>query len=795
MNRSLYPIAILLIWLSGLPDATAAQDEFEAPPGVTIERDLEFLAADREEKLDLYRPSKNESGELRPAVVIIHGGGWAKGDKSRLREFVTGTTLAKAGYVAISINYETRKSKRWPRNLHDCKNAVRWLRKNSKELGVDGANIGVIGGSAGGHLALMVAYTGDNPKFSPEDLYPGISDSVGCCVDMYGISNLLTRRVTDKKGKPTEELKGNGLLREDRDEAPVKWRTASPVNHIDADSPPTLIFHGTKDKTVDRDQSKELYAVLQNAGVESELQMIEGAGHAWPLKTDDFDLRAKTVAFLKKHLRGKPENDPRQAPNIVFLMTDDQRCDNLGCYGRPEFKTANIDQLARQGVTFDNAYYAVSICMPSRVTMLTGRYISSHQVGFSPPYNRTLSQAEFKDSYPVQLKKAGYRIGFVGKFGFNVTENSVRPNTIKGYDMQEHLQDHFDYFAGDGTHTGGESKIWPKSDETLQAIYKKGRKNTGRTLRTGEAMLHFLDTQPRDVPFCLSVSFLAVKHDSDSHLHRSHYDLFKEHNFSVPENWVEGANENLPKVVVENWRGAPLHLQRSSTPKLYQRQVRRFAAQGYTVDQQVGLLMDKLKEKGMLDNTVVIYTSDNGRFQGSHGLFDKALLYEESMKQPLIVFDGRTPESERGRREDAMISSVDIAPTILSIAGLQPPASMQGHDCSKVLNQTQDDSQWQQSVFMENLFLVSLYRARKKKNADEINQAAIAQNKSYRCRGVRTKRWKYFVYYEHTPQIEELYDLESDPLEQNNLIEDAKFADTLTNLRKLTETKYAAATD
>ncbi|QEG24889.1 sulfatase-like hydrolase/transferase [Mariniblastus fucicola] len=480
-------------------------------------------------------------------------------------------------------------------------------------------------------------------------------------------------------------------------------------------------------------------------------------------------------------------------PNIIFLMTDDQRCDNLGCYGRPEFKTTNIDHLARQGVVFDNAYYAVSICMPSRVTMMTGRFISSHQVGFSPPYDHTLSQSDFRDSYPAQLKAARYRTGFIGKFGFNVTEISRRPNGNKGYDFEKQLKEYFDFFAGDGTHTGGESKVWPQEDAKLVAIYDRGRKNTGRTLRNGEAMLHFLDTQPKDVPFCLSVSFLAVKHDSNSHMHAPHFDLFKDHEFSVPENWVEGANEKLPKVVKENWRGSPLHVQRSSTPELYQRQVRRFAAQGYTVDQQVGLMMDKLEEKGLLQNTVVIYTSDNGRFQGSHGLFDKALLYEESMKEPLIVFDGRKPESQRGRREDAMISSVDIAPTILSLAGVQPPESMQGNDFSKILNQTQDMSLWPRVVFMENLFLVSLRGARNKPNAVEINEKAIARNKSYRCHGVRTKRWKYFVYYEHDPKIEELYDLQADPFEQNNLVDDPAFEGTVKKLRKQTEKMYSRA--
>ena len=480
-------------------------------------------------------------------------------------------------------------------------------------------------------------------------------------------------------------------------------------------------------------------------------------------------------------------------PNIIFLMTDDQRCDNLACYGRPEFKTPNIDNLAKQGVLFENAFYEVSICMPSRVTMLTGRCASSHKVGFSTPYDYTLSDAAFSDSYVSQLKQAGYRTGFVGKFGFVVTEEAQRPNHVEGYDFEKHLAQYFDYFIADGTHTGGGRKIWPHDDIELKAIYNQKRKNTGRTIRNGDAMLHFIDTHPDDQPFCLSVSFHAVKHDRDSHMVREHFDLFKDYEFSVPENWVEGANSQLPKVVTNYWRGPRLHVERTSTPELYQRQVRRFAAQGYTVDLQVGRLMEKLKEKELLRNTIVIYTSDNGRFQGSHGLFDKALLYEESVKEPLIVFDGRSSQDQRGRRETALISSIDIAPTIVSLAGLKVPASMQGKDFSKILNQTQDMSKWQTSVFMEQLFIVSLRKAGRKKDADEINAKTIAQNKSYRCHGVRTKRWKYFVYYEHTPVIEELYDLQNDPYEQNNLVDDPSSAETLAELRQQTATMYAAA--
>ncbi|WP_372772908.1 sulfatase-like hydrolase/transferase [Mangrovibacterium sp.] len=484
--------------------------------------------------------------------------------------------------------------------------------------------------------------------------------------------------------------------------------------------------------------------------------------------------------------------DSKGKPNIIFLMTDDQRWDNMGCYGKPEFNTPNIDRLSEQGVTFDKAYYAVAICMPSRVTMVTGRFNSNHRVGFVAPDNYTLSQADFAKGYPAILKNAGYRTGFIGKVGYTVSEKATQPSTPGEHFYKENMGGVFDFFAGSETHDRNGVITWPEDDPGLKEIYKEGRQNSGRTLRTGEAMLRFIETQPDDQPFCLSVSFYAVKHDSNSDIYWPHYEQYENYSMSVPENWVV-ENEKLPAVVKENARGVRLHRERSSTPEQYQRLVRRFATQGYSVDQQVGLLVEKLKEKGMLENTIIIYTSDNGRFQGSHGLFDKCLLYEESIKAPLIVYDGRVPESERGFRTDALISSVDIAPTILSLAGFELPESMQGSDFSGILNRTQDMSKWRDAVFMEDLFIVEMFNAKNKENADEINADMVKANRSYRSHGVATNRYKYFVYYEHSPKIEELYDLENDPLEQNNLASDPEHAEILMNLRMRTEELYRLA--
>lgn len=275
--------------------------------GVEFHENLDYLGSGREEKLDLYLPTdRSPSSPPAPAIVIIHGGGWAGGDKAARRELVSGIAFARAGYVAVSVEYEKREGKRWPTNLHDCKNGVRWLRTNAEKYNINGDRIGVIGGSAGGHLALMVAYTGDMPELSPPEPYPGVSDKVQACVNMYGITNLLTRQRTDRDGTPNgRQRTTTTLFAESREEAPQKWELASPVSHVSAGSPPTLTIHGTKDVTVDRDQAFELEGAMEKVGGSHELLIIEGGIHAVAL--DDYrlpaDLRPVVVRFFDRWLK------------------------------------------------------------------------------------------------------------------------------------------------------------------------------------------------------------------------------------------------------------------------------------------------------------------------------------------------------------------------------------------------------------------------------------------------------------------------------------------------------------
>ena len=264
----------------------------QAAAPFSIERDVAFLPAERQEKADLYLPAATESGKRRPAVVIIHGGGWNSGDKGAGREINIGTNLALNGYVGMSINYvlSTNGKVTWPQNLHDCKTAVRWLRANAARLQVDPDRIGVIGGSAGGQLAAMLAVTGPADKLDPTGPYGEFSCAVKCAVDLYGPADLM-------------EYHDVRMLGKTRAEAPELYRAASPTSYADAGDAPILILHGTADKTVDLKQSELLAAALKKAGTKHEFVIVEGAPHTFHLQPKQRDLRPLVLGFLDRYLK------------------------------------------------------------------------------------------------------------------------------------------------------------------------------------------------------------------------------------------------------------------------------------------------------------------------------------------------------------------------------------------------------------------------------------------------------------------------------------------------------------
>lgn len=298
----------------GAASAKTAPVPLAAPADVTVQRNIAYLEPGRTETLDLYLPAGRPSGTRSPGIVFIHGGGWMGGSNSDGRSVEVCTTLAEAGYVCASIEYRLTRQGRWPTNVYDCKNAVRFLRSNAGKYGIDTSHMGVIGGSAGGHLALMVGMTSDVPSLEPPAPYPGVSDQVQAVVDMYGITDIRTRKNISPDGTPGEIAPlSNSVFGDKPDVTDADRALASPVTHISASTPPILILHGTRDTTVDRDQSITLDKLLTAQNVPHQLVLITGIGHTftleqWDRKPLPFDLRPLVVHFFDQYLKPSKAN-------------------------------------------------------------------------------------------------------------------------------------------------------------------------------------------------------------------------------------------------------------------------------------------------------------------------------------------------------------------------------------------------------------------------------------------------------------------------------------------------------
>ncbi len=265
-----------------------------APAGVVIEENVAYLGPGRAETADLYLPAKRDRGVRSPAVVIIHGGGFTGGDKAAAREFNIGTTLALHGYIGLSINYAlaSKDHPSWPRNVQDCMTAVRWLRKNADRLQIDAAHVGTIGGSAGGHLAAMLAVAGAKAGLDPAGPYAEFSCRVQCAVPMYGAYDFTDRNDLTMIGKK-------------RQESPEAYRAASPIVYLTPTTPPMLLLCGTADSPATVAQSERFAAALKKAGVAHELVLVEGAPHSFHLQPKQRDLRPLVLGFFEKHLKSK----------------------------------------------------------------------------------------------------------------------------------------------------------------------------------------------------------------------------------------------------------------------------------------------------------------------------------------------------------------------------------------------------------------------------------------------------------------------------------------------------------
>jgi choline-sulfatase len=426
-------------------------------------------------------------------------------------------------------------------------------------------------------------------------------------------------------------------------------------------------------------------------------------------------------------------------PNLIFFLTDDQRNDTLGCAGHPIVKTPVIDQLAQGGVRFANAFVTTSICAASRASLLTGLYERSHRYTFGTP---PIAKGHTDRSYPTLLRQAGYRTGFVGKFGVAVTQGTQKAM--------------FDVFEPLGQ--GRPPYFRKQPDGSLRHL----------TEIVGDHAIKFLKTNTQEQPFCLSVSFNA------SHA----VDGDKENHYPWPQA-VDGMYDDItipaPRLSEpEVYDAHPAFMKESmnrdrffwrwDTPEKYQKNMRAYFRMLSGIDHVIGRVLKALKAQGLAENTVVIYSGDNGYYMGQRGFAGKWSHYEESLRVPLIVYDPRPEAGQRGRVLDPMALNIDISATLLDLAGVAVPKAYQGCSLTPWLRGSQPN--WRKDFFCEHLMA----------------NASIPM-----WEGVRGQRYVYARYFQQQPVYEFLHDLQKAPDQLKNLAEDPQHARVLRHMRLRTD--------
>lgn len=417
-------------------------------------------------------------------------------------------------------------------------------------------------------------------------------------------------------------------------------------------------------------------------------------------------------------------------PNIIFLLTDDQRWDAAGFAGNSIIQTPNMDWLAENGVRFGQAFVTTPICAASRASIFCGLYEHTHDYTFTKPP----LAGQFTDiSYPRLLRQAGYQTGFIGKFGIRVEEGVT--------------EDMFDSFY---------PTSWPYFKEV------DGKKRHLTDIH-GDLAVDFLQTVPQDQPFCLSLSFWAPHaHDGEEEQYfwPEVWDgVYDDVYIPVPETANPAFFDAHPEFLKKSLNRTRWHW-RFDTPDKHQKMVKGYYRMISGVDAVIGRIIAELRKLGRHENTIFILSSDNGYFLGERGFAGKWLMHDVSIRVPLIVYDPRFPLSQKGSIREELALNLDIPATILDMAGLDTPSAMEGTSLIPVM--AGKAREWRQEIFCEHLW----------DNAD------IPQSE---C--IRTLKWKYIRYPQH-PDYEELYDLQSDPNEIHNLVAQAEYSSVLKELRK-----------
>ncbi len=494
-------------------------------------------------------------------------------------------------------------------------------------------------------------------------------------------------------------------------------------------------------------------------------------------------LTALLLSFLSLSMLASAQDKP----NIIFIMSDDHTTQAFGIYGSRLAAldpTPNLDKLASEGMIFDNCFVTNSICTPSRACIMTGQYSQANGVldldGTLPPEKHYL---------PEEMKKLGYQTAMIGKWHLKVEPSSfdfytVLPGQGKYHDPTFRIQ-------GD--------KKWPEN-----TIETRGHSSD---VITDLALDWFDHRREKDRPFFLMFHYKAP-HDMFEFAER--YRDYLE-NVEIPEpaslyfnanngsDATRGEDNSLVNQIGSSVshrntiRNMGMHMEIDSTipdPEYthlaYQEYLKRYLRCVKGVDDNVARLITYLKENNLYDNTVIIYTGDQGFMLGEHDYIDKRWMYEESMRMPFFV---RYPRAIlQNSRTDALINNTDFAPTIIEMAGGEVPSYMQGHSFKSILQTGQEPEGWRKSTY----YRYWMHMAHRHANPAHF--------------GIRTKKYKLIFYYGkywvdtdhsddwnknswgnnftlHTPPAWEFYDLKKDPFEMDNRYNDSNYQEIIRELK------------
>lgn len=433
-------------------------------------------------------------------------------------------------------------------------------------------------------------------------------------------------------------------------------------------------------------------------------------------------------AFISFLIWGMGHSDKR--PNIIFFLVDDINAGFLGCAGHPVIKTPHVDALAAEGTRFSQMLVTTSICAASRASIFTSLHERTHKYTFKTP---ALSKEFTTNSYSRLLRNSGYKTGYVGKFGV-------------------------------GMEKGEKDKMFSEIKEiNRNPFFKKQPDGSLRheTELCGDWAEGFLERSKNET-FCLAVSFNAAHaEDSDKVNHfpwpKAVDGMYDDVDIAYPDLHREEVFKSQPEFLQKSLN-RERYFWRWDTKEKYQHNMKAYLRMISGIDGVVGRVMSKLKSLNLDDNTIVIFTGDNGYYAAKRGFAGKWSHYEESLKVPLVIYDPRN--KTKGQVSDEICLNIDLPATMLNYAGVEIPSQYQGKSLVKVIQG--NASGWRKDSFHEHLM-----------NHDPIPK----------WEGVRNERYVYANYFQQNPPFEFLHDLEKDPQQLKNLAKNPEYATLLEKMR------------